>query len=340
VTTPQLSVVLPVRNAAGTIDSAVASTLASREVDLELVCVDDGSSDGTGALLDDWARRDRRCRTLRTAPQGIVAALNTGIESAKAPLVARMDADDEMHADRLAQQAALLDERSDLVLVGCLIESFREGGLAEGYRIYSDWVNGLVTPEEIEREAFVECPVPHPTWMFRRREVMGVGGYREHDWPEDLDLLYRLLARGYRIGKVPRVLYRWRDHPGRLSRRDPRYGREAFLRVKARYVGEIHPMRGAVVWGAGKTGRRLARLLRETGTPLRAFVDIRPERANTTWRGIPILGPDAVPGRASSWRAEAVRVLGAVSSRGARQEIRDYLKAAGLREGSDFLMLA
>jgi glycosyltransferase involved in cell wall biosynthesis len=340
VTTPQISVVLPVRNAAETIDSAVASTLASREVDLELVCVDDGSSDATPSRLEGWARRDRRCRMVRTPARGIVAALNTGIENARAPLVARMDADDETHPDRLVEQLSLLDERPDLALVGCRIESFREGGLAEGYRIYSDWVNGLVAPEEIEREAFVECPVPHPTWMFRRDAVMAVGGYRENDWPEDLDLLYRLLARRYRIGKVPRILYRWRDHPGRLSRRDPRYSREAFMRVKARYVGEIHPMRGAVVWGAGKTGRKLARLLRETGTSLRAFVDIRPERANTAWRGIPILAPDAVPRRASSWRAEAVRVLGAVSSRGARQEIRDYLKAAGLREGHDFLMLA
>lgn len=323
-------------------DAAVASVLGSHTVPLELICVDDGSGDGTSERLEEWRRRDSRVRIFR-APEsdtGIVPALNAGLARSRAGLVARMDADDEMHPDRLAVQADLLDSRPDLALVGCLVESFREGGLAEGYRIYSEWVNGLVDPDAIEREAFVECPVPHPTWMFRRDAVVEAGGYVDRGWPEDLDLLYRLLSRGGRLAKVPRRLHRWRDHPERASRRDPRYGRDAFLRAKAHYVPLVHPMRGAVIWGAGRTGRRLARLLRERGTPLVAFVDIRAERAGTTWRGVPILPPGAVNGRAPEWRDDGVRVLGAVASRGAREEIRAALTAARLVEGRDFLMMA
>jgi glycosyltransferase involved in cell wall biosynthesis len=304
--------------------------LSSHEVALELVCVDDGSTD----------RSDDRVRVLRSPPLGIVAALDRGLREARGDFVARMDADDEMHPDRLAAQVAMLDDGPDLALVGCQVESFRDGGLAEGYRIYTDWVNGLVTPEAIEREAFVECPVPHPTWTFRRSVVLEAGGYCERGWPEDLDLLYRLLERGHRIGKVARVLHRWRDHPDRLSRRDPRYGREAFLRAKAHYVGRVHPMRAAVLWGAGRTGRRLARLLEPAGVSVRAFLDIRRDRAGTAWRGIPILSPDALSGRASGWVQEGVRVLGAVASRGARGEIRSALRGAGLLEGDGFLMLA
>jgi hypothetical protein len=251
-----------------------------------------------------------------------------------------MDADDEIFPDRLAAELALLEERPELVLVGTQVESFRTGGLADGYRLYTEWVNRLVTPREIAREAFVECPIPHPTWLFRRDAVAAVGGYRECAWPEDLDLLYRLLEKGHRLGKVARVLHRWRDHPGRLSRLDSRYGREAFLRVKAHYIGRVHPMRSAVVWGAGRTGRQLVRLLRQEGVTVRSFVDIRPERTGKTWHGIPILAPEAVAGRARSWRREGVRVLGAVASRGAREEIRAALSAAELEEGSDFLMLA
>jgi glycosyltransferase involved in cell wall biosynthesis len=314
--------------------------LSSHEVALELVCVDDGSTDRTSTILADWERRDDRVRVLRSPPLGIVAALDRGLREARGDFVARMDADDEMHPDRLAAQVAMLDDGPDLALVGCQVESFRDGGLAEGYRIYTDWVNGLVTPEEIKREAFVECPVPHPTWMFRRGVVLEAGGYCERGWPEDLDLLYRLLERGHRIGKVARVLHRWRDHPDRLSRRDPRYGREAFLRAKAHYVGRVHPMRAAVLWGAGRTGRRLARLLEPAGVSVRAFLDIRRDRAGTAWRGIPILSPDALSGRASGWVQEGVRVLGAVASRGARGEIRSALRGAGLLEGDGFLMLA
>lgn len=340
VTELEVSVVMPVRDAAGTLDAAARSVLASRAVALELVCVDDGSADATGASLRAWAARDARVRVVRTPPRGIAAALGTGLAAARAPLVARMDADDEMHPDRLRLQADRLRAEPDLTLVGCLVESFREGGLAGGYRIYTDWVNGLVSREAIAREAFVECPVPHPTWMFRRDRVRALGGYRERSWPEDLDLLYRVLAAGDAVAKEPRVLHRWRDHPGRLSRRDPRYGREAFARAKAHFLGRVHPLAGAVVWGAGRTGRRLARLLEAEGVPVRAFLDINRARVGTTWRDRPILGPEAVEREAPRWRREGLRILGAVASRGARGEIRRALVDQGLLEGPDFLMVA
>ncbi|MEE8558107.1 MAG: glycosyltransferase [Myxococcota bacterium] len=337
---PEVSVLFPVRDGARHLDGAVRSVLASRDVELELVCVDDGSTDHTPALLDRWRRRDPRVRVVRTPARGIVAALEKGLQSTRAPIVARMDADDEMAPGRLSLQLGLLRKRPDVVLVGCRVESFRAGGIAEGYRLYTEWVNRLCSPEEIEREAFVECPIPHPTWMFRRDAVLAAGGYRDRDWPEDLDLLYRLLEKGHRVDKVPGVLHRWRDHPARLSRRDPRYGREAFLRLKAHYVGRVHPMRAAVVWGAGRTGRFLARALLQEGIEIRAFIDIRPGRAGTRWHGIEVLPPEAVPERAAGWRSEGIRILSGVASRGAREEIRAALVSAALDEGRDFLMLA
>ncbi len=337
---PAISVVLPVRNPAAWLEGAIRSVLASRGAALELICVNDGSSDETPAHLEYWARRDPRVRVLHRPRRGIVAALNAGLAAARAPLIARMDADDEMHPERLLAQAKRLAHDPRLALVGCQVDSFREGGLAEGYRLYSAWVNALIEPGEIAREAFVECPVPHPTWMFRREVIHALGGYREHGWPEDLDLLYRALAAGWRMGKVARVLHRWRDHPGRLSRSDPRYSREAFARVKARFLARVHPMTAAVVWGAGRTGKRLVRLLEQERVPTRVLIDIRPARVGTCWRGIPILPPGRIRERKRAWRQEGLRILGAVASRGARSEIRQELVAQGLREGEDFLMVA
>jgi glycosyltransferase involved in cell wall biosynthesis len=337
---PQVSVLLPARDAAATLDAAIRSALATREPRIEVICVDDGSSDGTAEQIERWVARDPRVRGVRSAPRGLVAALNLGLARARAPLVARLDADDEMHPERLAAQRALLQADPGLALVGCRVESFREGGLAEGYRLYTDWTNRLVSPEQIEKEAFVECPVPHPTWMFRRRLVLELGGYRERPWPEDLDLLYRLLARGWRMAKVPRVLYRWRDHAGRLSRTDPRYDKRAFLRAKAHFLAQLHPMQGAVVWGAGPTGRRLVKLLEAEGLRVRALIDVNPARIGTEWRGLPILSPSDLAGRAPAWRQEGLKILGAVASRGAREEIRSALGGLGLEEGGDFLMVA
>jgi glycosyltransferase involved in cell wall biosynthesis len=336
----EVSVVLPVRDAVVTVATAVHSVLASRGTRLELICVDDGSRDGTASVLEDLAQRDARMTVLRTPPRGIVPALNAGLERARAPLVARMDADDEMHPERLRAQSEHLAGSPETALVGCQVESFREGGLADGYRIYTEWVNHLVSDEAIRREMLVECPIPHPTWMFRSPAVSALGGYRDRDWPEDLDLLYRVLEAGHRVGKVPRLLHRWRDHPRRLSRIDPRYGREAFARVKAHFVGRLRPMRAAVVWGAGRTGRRFVRLIADEGIATRALVDIRRDRIGTSWRGIPILSPESLDERVSAWRRERVRILGAVASRGARGEIRRHLAATGLTEGEDFLMVA
>ncbi len=328
------------RDGARTLDRAIHSVVASRDVELELVCVNDGSADTTPHILEGWARRDRRIRVLHTPPRGLVCALNAGLARARHARVARMDADDEMHPERLVAQAVFLDQNPELALVGCRVESFREGGLAAGYRIYTAWANSLLGADEIARAAFVECPVPHPTWMFRREVIQALGGYQDRPWPEDLDLLYRLLAAGHALGKVPRVLHRWRDHPQRLSRIDPRYGREAFSRVKAHYLRRIHPMSAAVVWGAGRTGRRLVRLLEGEGLPTRVLLDIHPSRIGTTWRGLPILSPDLLSERVRAWRQEGLRILGAVASRGARGEIRQALVALGLEEGEDFLMMA
>ena len=339
-TQPDVSVVMPVRNAAETLESALASVLASRSVELELICIDDGSNDASGKLLDEAAARDQRLRVIHTPPRGIVPALNLGLERARAPLVARMDADDEVLPERLSAQAEHLERHPQHCLVGCQVECFRRGGLGEGYRIYAEWVNRLVEPEEIVRQVFVECPVPHPTWTFRRDVIRELGGYRELGWPEDLDLLYRILESGAGVGKLGQVLHRWRDHPRRVSRVSPVYGREAFARVKAHFLPRLHPMPAAVVWGAGRTGRRLVRLLQAEGVPTRALLDVNPRRIGTTWMGIPVFSPDRLTTRMASWRDEGLRLLVAVASRGARDEIRAQLHARSLREGEDFLVVA
>ncbi len=331
---------MPVRDAVETIDAALDSVLGSRDVALELVCVDDGSRDGTGARLAERARRDPRVRPVTTPPRGICAALRTGLERARAALVARTDADDEMHPERLAAQVAALRERPATTLVGCRVESFRDGGLPAGWARYTDWCNELIDAPAHRREAFVDCPLPHPTWAFRRDEILRLGGYPELDWPEDLDLLYRVLAAGGRVEKLPRVLHRWRDGATRLSRTDARYARAAMTRVKAHWLPRVHPMSAAVIWGAGRTGRRLARALGDAGVPIEAMLDVAPRRVGRAWHDIPILSPDVVERDAPAWRANGMRIITAVARLGARAEIRQHLRSAGLEEGTDFVVTA
>jgi len=337
---PEISVLLPVRDGAAHLGGALASTLASVGPSFEVVCVDDGSRDGTAALLADWTRRDPRVRVLSRPARGIAAALNDALGAARGRLVARMDADDEMHPERLAAQAALLDRRPEVALASCLVESFRADGLREGFRLYTDWLNTCISPDEIEREAFVDCPLPHPTWMLRRATLECVGGWRDLDWAEDLDLFYRLLAAGARAAKVPRSLHRWRDHDSRLTRVDPRYGRVALARAKAHWLPKLRPMSAAVFLGTGRTARRYSRLLAAEGVATSALVAPEEPTSARAWQGIPLVGPGALAARAREWRLAGSLLLGAAALRGARERIRGILCDLALVEGRDFLMLA
>jgi glycosyltransferase involved in cell wall biosynthesis len=333
---PAVSVLIPCRDAASTLDEALASIVSQTMSDFEVVVVDDGSTDGSSEMLDAWAGRDSRLRRVRIEPGGILAALNAGRAECRAPVIARMDADDIAEPERLQQQLALLRKRPDLTAVGSLVMGYPPDQLAEGFRVYIEWLNRLTEPEAIARELFIESPLVHSSMMIRREWLDRVGGYQEHGWAEDYDLWLRLHLAGARFAKVPAMLLRWRDQPQRLTRTDPRYSVENFLRAKSHYLlqGPLCGRDALILWGAGQMGRRLAKHLYRAGAPLKAFIDIDPRKIGRERRGCPILAPEALPGL---WRQHRNPVLLAcVGSRGARELIRQQLQAVGLREGTDW----
>ncbi len=337
---PRISVLLPCFNAAATLDEALASILEQSLTELEVVAVDDGSSDGTRERLEGWARGDARVRVLSREHAGLIPTLNAGIAACGAPLIARMDADDMSHPERLARQAALLESEPDLAVAGCLVEGFPQGQVREGFRIYIEWLNSLVSPEAIARQIFVESPLAHPSVVIRREWLERAGGYQDYGWPEDYDLWLRLHLLGARFAKVPEVLLFWREHPARLTRTDPRYSVENFLRAKARYLvaSPLRERETVILWGAGQMGRRLSRHLIREGAPLAAFVDIDPAKIGGRRRGLPVIAPDDLP---RLWEASPRPVvLAAVGARGARALIREQLTSMGLCEGEDWWAVA
>jgi len=337
---PSVSVLLPCFNAAATLEEALASLTCQTMPDFEIVCVDDGSTDATPALLDAWKRRDRRIRLLWTEHAGILAALNTGLKACRAPYVARMDADDRSHPERLRLQAAFLDAHPQTDLVSCRVAGFPAGQVREGFRVYIEWLNELLSDEQIRRAMFVESPFPHPSVTYRRAAVLRLGGYEDRGWAEDYDLWLRLYLAGSRFAKLEETLLEWRERPERLTRTDARYSLENFLRAKAFYLAR-GPLagRGAVIlWGAGMVGRRLSRQLLRQGAPLIGFIDIDPAKIGRTRHGQPIYAPEDLP---RLWQSSQNPVLlTGVGARGARRLIRTRLEALGLREGQDWWSVA
>ena len=337
---PRISVLIPCRNACATLDEAVDSILQQSLVDLEIVAVDDGSEDGTAARLDHWAERDSRMRVLHHPHRGLIESLNAGLADCRAPLIARMDADDRSHPKRLEAQATLLAEQPDLAAVGCLVESFPPQEVGPGLALYLEWQNSLITPEAIGREIYVESPLVHPSVMMRSEWIRRVGGYQDRGWPEDYDLWLRLHAAGGRFAKVPQTLFAWREHAGRLTHGDPRYAIDRFLSAKVFYLsqGPLHGRQSVIVWGAGIVGKRLSRLMLAEGLPLVAFVDIDPAKIGRTRRGLPVIGPGEFP----AWwkRSPQPVLLAAVGARGARVLVREQITDLGLVEGMDWWAVA
>jgi glycosyltransferase involved in cell wall biosynthesis len=331
-TVPRLSVLLPCRDAAEFLDPCVESLLVQTEARFELLAVDDGSRDETPDRLRTWARRDPRVRVIEGAGLGIVDALRRAVASARGRFLARMDADDVAHPERLATQLELLQMRPALAGCGSRIRFFPRSALGTGYRRYERWLNGLTEAAEIARDLFVECPIAHPTLVVRREAIEAVGGYRAVEWPEDYDLVLRLHAGGFQLANVERSLLDWRVHPGRLSMTSERYTASAFQRCKAHHlVRAFLPQEPEIViWGAGRVGKGFARRFVEQdgAPPIAAFVDLDPRKIGQIVHGAPVLDPDALMGRLSA----ATYVLIAVGSPGARAEIRGALDGMGLRE--------
>jgi len=336
---PVVSVLLPCWNAAPWLEECLDSLFAQSLQDFEVIAVDDGSNDGTRDILRRRARAESRLTLLDAWGAGLVPALALATTAARAPLLARMDADDVCAPDRLAEQAELMGGYREIAASGTGIRLFPDSAVGSGYRRYERWLNSLSSPRELRADLFVECPIAHPSLMIRASVLRGLGGYRDAGWPEDYDLLLRLHAAGMRAANLPRALVHWRVRPDRHSLRSDRYSAAAFRRCKVHFLREsfLPAGRPIVVWGAGKVGKPLARELIRQGMEVSAFVDLDPRKLGQEIHGAPVLSP---AGLAGALPGEDPYVLGAVGSAGAREEIRSALRGMGRRELRDFRMCA
>jgi len=333
---PRAAVLLPARDAAATIRAAAVSILRQTCRDLRLVAVDDGSSDGTAAILSRLADRDRRVLLVRGPGEGIAGALNRGLTRCDAEVVVRMDADDVAHPRRIEIQLAALAADPSLAAVGSRVRLFPRREVAGGMARYAAWLNGLVTPDLVARDLLVEAPLVHPAAAIRRRALEEAGGWRDGDFPEDYDLWLRLVAAGHRLSNVPETLLDWRESTGRLTRTDGRYGLTRHLALKAAWLagGPLADRREVALWGAGQTGRAFARALAVHGVAAVLFLEVDAKKIGRAISGAPVHSYEEVE------RARGLPLLVAVGAPGARDLIRAELRRRGFEEIRDYRCVA
>jgi len=265
-TLPQISVVIPVYNAAATIAASVGSVLAQTFSDFEIIAVDDGSSDESLALLLGLAGRDPRIQVISQRNGGVSSARNLGVETASAPLVAFLDSDDLWACDKLALHVALHAEMPELAASYAKIAFIaQDADTLDGARTIS-----TLTPHPPRLvDVLGENPVcTASNLVVRRDRFLRVGGFDTClKFAEDQEFVARLVSRGGKIDGIDSVLTGYRFSPDGLSM-DHTQMHAGWRVLVDRYI-EDPTIRASL---EALYCRYLARrLLRSGGSPLRAL---------------------------------------------------------------------
>jgi glycosyltransferase involved in cell wall biosynthesis len=210
VSTPLVSVVMSVFNGERFLREAMDSILDQSFRDFEFIVIDDGSTDGSGAVLRSYQGSDDRLRVYPQENRGLTDSLNLGCSLARGRYILRMDADDVAIRDRLLWQLDFMERNPDVAVLGGAVELIDPLGSPLGFG-YSP-----VNDDEI-RSKFPECPFWHPTILMRTEAFLSTRGYRKVVVDsEDHDLWLRMGDK-FKLANLARVVLRYRVHPDQVS---------------------------------------------------------------------------------------------------------------------------
>lgn len=317
---------MAVHNGKRHVQQALESVLGQRLGDIEVIAVDDGSTDGTADILASC--RDGRLHVIQREHAGQTPCLNAGLALARAPYVARQDADDVSLAERLTCQVEFLDRQCEVALLGTGVTLVDESGRRLREYVYPGDHEALVA-----RLVRFESPFPHTTFMFRTQAVRELGGYDERfAKAQDFDLLFRVADR-YRIASLPVPLCRLRLSVDSSTFSDGRadqlrWALVAYARARIRREGDQdfleHPEWRSILeefnaWFATSRYQRVFRASRQRAVARLAFSDGRSSSGvaalaaalanDPGWlmRRTGLRTPARLPGEAWQWFAERLR---------------------------------
>jgi glycosyltransferase involved in cell wall biosynthesis len=241
-----VSVVMPVYNCQKFLREALSSVLAQTHRDFELVAIDDGSTDGSSAILEEFAEADRRLRVFTQPNGGGARARNRALQEARADWIINLDHDDVMLPKRIERQLAFLGAHPDVRVFSC-----RAYYIDAEDRIFGETkCEPITTPEAFERYLATNQPIGinHSAAAMHRPTILEVGGYRpEFEGAEDLDLWNRVAERGHLVLQQDEVLMKYRIHGASVmasrTRQSWLKGEWAIACMEARRAGRPEPSR-------------------------------------------------------------------------------------------------
>lgn len=329
---PEISVILPFCNAQQTLERAVISVLQQSFTDFELLLVNNNSTDNSNSVAEQLRHKDERIRLFSEKKQGVVFASQTGLSHASAGLIARADADDYWHQNKLQLQYDYLMRHDDIDVVSCCV-NYKGSEKNKGMRLYVEETNKYLDHDQILLNRFTELQIINPTIMFRKEVVDKHGFYREGNFPEDYELFLRWTERGVKYHKLEQRLLDWYDHEKRLTRTDNRYSYDAFYRIKAHYLNNYLKLQNpfypdVVIWGAGNKSKKRSAYITKYGAKIKHYIDVDKNKAVVS----EVVWYKDIPGPGKCF------IVSYVNNRGAGDEIRRFLINRGYKEGKDFIL--
>ena len=223
---------MPVYNGDAYLEEAIASVLHQTFRDFECIIVNDGSTDGTGAILESYEKADPRIRIYHQENKGMIAALNLGCRAARGKYIARMDADDVCYPRRLEKQLQRIEQDPQVGVLGTWISNVRNG-VAVG-----EW-RPPTSSMMLKWTHFFGVCVSHPTVLIRREILEKLDFYREGTvHVEDVDLWLRASSITD-FGNVPEVLLKYRTWPGNVTHTHREFARAAHVKLLASFIGDF-----------------------------------------------------------------------------------------------------
>jgi glycosyltransferase involved in cell wall biosynthesis len=332
---PLISIVLAYRNTAEYLPACIDSIRAQTHTHWELIAVNDHSTDGADELLKSYAQKDKRIRCFDSPGQRLNPALIEAQRHIRGLLINRMDSDDIMPLDKLSSMLAVWEKHGRGHVVAGGTKHFSDDGLVgDGFRRYDAWLNVVARENRHLEEIYKECVIPSHCWLIHREDFEGIGGFSDV-YPEDYDLTFRMYRGGLQIVGIDKVLHHWRDRSDRISRTWEEYKDNRYFELKLPYFLELDrdSSRPLVLWGAGRNGKDMAKLLLARAEPFHWVCD-NPRKIGEDVYGVIIESIDQVQ------QMNEPQVMVVVSSPDAIASIKGMLSSWGKKPRLDYWFFA
>ena len=231
---PLVSVVIPVYNAGKYLRAALNSILQQTYKNLEIICVDDGSTDNSLKILKEFQKYDPRIQVYKNNKnRGIGYTANLLNKLAKGNYLARMDADDISLLDRIEKQVKFLENNPDTVAVGGQCVTIDENNFISGFKVFP------LKHKDIYKMIFTAVPIQQPTMMINRKLLpKNYQWYNNHLSPiDDLDFYFRLFSFG-KLANLPDFILKYREYLQSSSLKDPKRSFNLTFKVRKNAVKE------------------------------------------------------------------------------------------------------